>query len=91
MRRAVLAALVGIVMMGRIVSADHFNAVGTDKKMDVVAKPGAVRLSEGIFIKNNAHNRASYSKRRKELAQIWADLILKNAKTAASLLEGPRR
>jgi hypothetical protein len=38
-----------------------------------------------------AYNRAAYSKRRKELAQIWADLILENAKPAASLLEGPRR
>jgi integrase len=38
-----------------------------------------------------AYNRAAHLKRRKELAQIWADLILKNAKSAASLLEGPRR
>jgi hypothetical protein len=38
-----------------------------------------------------AYNRAAYLKRRKELAQIWADLILANAKPAASLLEGPRR
>ena len=28
---------------------------------------------------------------RKELAQIWANLILKKAKPAASLLDGPRR
>jgi integrase len=38
-----------------------------------------------------AYNRAAHLKRRKELAQIWADLILKNAKSAASLLEGPHR
>jgi integrase len=38
-----------------------------------------------------AYNRAVYAKRRKELAQIWSDLILKGAKPAASLLEGPRR
>jgi integrase len=38
-----------------------------------------------------AYNRAAYLARRKELAQIWADLILKDAKPAASLLEGPRR
>ena len=38
-----------------------------------------------------AYNRAAYLKRRKELAQIWADLILEDASPAASLLEGPRR
>jgi integrase len=38
-----------------------------------------------------AYNRASHLNRRKELAQIWANLILKNAKPAASLLEGPHR
>jgi integrase len=38
-----------------------------------------------------AYNRAAYLKRRRELSQIWADLILKNAKPAASLLAGPRR
>jgi integrase len=38
-----------------------------------------------------AYNRAAYLKRRKELAQIWADLILEGAKPAASLLIGPRR
>jgi hypothetical protein len=38
-----------------------------------------------------AYNRAAYLNRRKELAQIWADLILKGAKPASSLLEGLRR
>jgi integrase len=38
-----------------------------------------------------AYNRAAYLKRRTELAQILADLILKDAKPAASLLAGPRR
>jgi integrase len=38
-----------------------------------------------------AYNRAEHLKRRAELAQIWADLILKDAKPAASLLNGPRR
>jgi integrase len=38
-----------------------------------------------------AYNRAAHLERRKELAQIWADLILKNAKPAASLLEGSKR
>jgi integrase len=38
-----------------------------------------------------AYNRAAHLKRRKELAQIWADLILKATKPAASLLAGPRR
>jgi integrase len=38
-----------------------------------------------------AYNRAEHLQRRKELAQIWADLILKDAKPAASLLEGPMR
>jgi integrase len=38
-----------------------------------------------------AYNRAAYLNRRKELAQIWADLILEDSKPAASLLEGPKR
>jgi hypothetical protein len=38
-----------------------------------------------------AYDRAAHLERRRELAQIWADLILKKAKPAASLLEGPRR
>jgi integrase len=38
-----------------------------------------------------AYNRAAYLNRRKQLAQIWADLILKGAKPAASLLDGPHR
>ena len=38
-----------------------------------------------------AYNRAEHLKRRTELSQIWADLILKDAKPAASLLNGPRR
>src|SRR5476651_399005 len=32
-----------------------------------------------------AYNRAEHIQRRKELAQLWADLILKDAKPAASL------
>jgi integrase len=38
-----------------------------------------------------AYNRALHLDRRKELAQIWADLILEGAKPAADLLVGPRR
>jgi len=38
-----------------------------------------------------AYNRAAHLERRKELAQIWANLILKDAKPAASLLEVPQR
>ena len=38
-----------------------------------------------------AYNRAEHLQRRKELAQIWADLILRDAKPAASLLDGPCR
>ncbi|MFC6486820.1 tyrosine-type recombinase/integrase [Nitratireductor sp. GCM10026969] len=38
-----------------------------------------------------AYNRALHLERRRELAQEWADIILKDAKPAASLLEGPRR
>ncbi len=38
-----------------------------------------------------AYNRAAHLERRKELAQIWADLILADAGPAQTLLEGPRR
>ncbi|MCV0396994.1 MAG: integrase arm-type DNA-binding domain-containing protein [Rhizobiaceae bacterium] len=38
-----------------------------------------------------AYNRALHLGRRRELAQEWADLILKDAKPAADLLFGPRR
>lgn len=37
-----------------------------------------------------AYNRALYLPRRKELAQLWADLILKDAKPAQELLHGLR-
>lgn len=36
-----------------------------------------------------AYNRAAHLKRRKELAQVWADLILAKAKPAIALLDGP--
>lgn len=38
-----------------------------------------------------AYNRALYLPRRIELAQLWADLILKDAPPAADLSTGPRR
>ncbi|WP_054310025.1 integrase arm-type DNA-binding domain-containing protein [Mesorhizobium sp. 1M-11] len=38
-----------------------------------------------------AYNRALHLERRRELAQIWADLILEGARPAADLLVGPRR
>lgn len=38
-----------------------------------------------------AYNRSLYLERRRELAQEWADIILKDAPPAASLIEGPRR
>lgn len=44
-------------------------------------KPQGVR---GIY------NRAAYLQRRRELAQLWADLLLKDMPPAEALLEGPR-
>lgn len=38
-----------------------------------------------------AYNRAAHLKRRQELAQLWADLILKDVAPAESLLYGPHR
>jgi len=38
-----------------------------------------------------AYNRAAHMTRRRELAQAWADLLLKDARPAAELLVGPRR
>jgi integrase len=38
-----------------------------------------------------AYNRAQHLTRRKEIAKIWADIILEGAKPVADLLEGPRR
>jgi integrase len=38
-----------------------------------------------------AYNRALHLERRRELAQAWADLILKDARPAIDLLSGPRR
>ena len=40
---------------------------------------------EGIY------NRAAYMRRRREIAQEWADLLLEGAPPAASLIEGPRK
>jgi integrase len=38
-----------------------------------------------------AYNRAQHIARRKELAQLWADLILENRPSATALLEGRRK
>jgi integrase len=38
-----------------------------------------------------AYNRAAHLRRRSELAQIWADLILQTAKPTARLLEAPKQ
>lgn len=38
-----------------------------------------------------AYNRAMHMQRRRELAQLWADMILDGAKQAAALIDGPRR
>ena len=38
-----------------------------------------------------AYNRAEHLERRRELAQIWADLLLESAVPAINLLTGPRR
>lgn len=38
-----------------------------------------------------AYNRARYLDRRRELAQAWADLLLKDAVDPVDLLLGPRR
>lgn len=37
-----------------------------------------------------AYNRAAHMERRRELAQIWADLILEGAPPASALMDGPR-
>ncbi|MBB4272768.1 tyrosine-type recombinase/integrase [Rhizobium mongolense] len=39
----------------------------------------------------SAYNRALHIGRRKELAQLWADIILEGAPPAVELLKGPRR
>jgi integrase len=36
------------------------------------------------------YNRAAYMKRRRELAQEWADLLLEGLPPASTLLDGPR-
>lgn len=38
-----------------------------------------------------AYNRAQHLSRRKELAQLWADILLDGAKPAVDLLKGPRK
>ncbi|AWI59565.1 putative prophage CPS-53 integrase [Sinorhizobium fredii] len=38
-----------------------------------------------------AYNRAEHLERRKELAQLWADVILKDMPSAEELLAGPRK
>ncbi len=37
-----------------------------------------------------AYNRAAHSERRRELAQVWADMIMDGMPPASSLLDGPR-
>jgi hypothetical protein len=38
-----------------------------------------------------AYNRALHLERRRELAQIWADMLLDGAAPASVLVDGPRR
>jgi integrase len=38
-----------------------------------------------------AYNRALYLERRKELAQLWADIILEGAVSLEEIISGPRR
>ena len=38
-----------------------------------------------------AYNRAAHLPRRRELAQLWTDIILEGAKPASALVDGPRR
>lgn len=38
-----------------------------------------------------AYDRHDHMERRRELAQIWADLLMEGMAPAGSLLEGPRR
>ena len=38
-----------------------------------------------------AYNRAAHMGRRRELAQVWADLLLEGARPAAEIVLGPRR
>jgi hypothetical protein len=38
-----------------------------------------------------AYNRAAHLPRRRELAQLWADMVLEGAKPAGELVDGPRR
>jgi hypothetical protein len=37
------------------------------------------------------YNRAAYMPRRRQLAQLWADMLLEGFPPASSLLDGPRR
>lgn len=37
------------------------------------------------------YNRAAYMRRRREIAQEWADLLMEGALHPAALLEGPRK
>jgi hypothetical protein len=38
-----------------------------------------------------AYNRAAHLPRRRELGQLWADMLLADAAPVATLAEGPRR
>lgn len=45
----------------------------------------------GLSETERKYNRAAYMERRRELAQEWADLLMKDEKPANNLLNGPRR
>ena len=45
-------------------------------------------IPEGV---EASYNRAAYMPRRREIAQEWADLLMKDMPPAMALLEGPRR
>lgn len=48
-------------------------------------------LPKGLSEEERTYNRAAYMKRRREIAEEWADLLTDGLEPAASLLLGPRR
>src|SRR5690606_899884 len=68
--------------------------LGTDRRLladRMIIDLMLAHTPPGMSASELRYNRAAYMPRRRELAQIWADLIMKDALSANDILHSPRR
>lgn len=68
--------------------------LGTDRRLladRMIIDLMLAHTPPGMSASELRYNRAAYMPRRRELAQIWADLIMKDALSANDIMHSPRR